>query len=156
MKHKKLIIILSAISIITTTIFSINYITRKDKDQYEIYNPLMNFAINYSIVKHNLKNDQDLFKDILYIGNNSKDGGKFFHDFWHFRILQKCNLEYKRIIDETVKEIGLKNTEALTEEARKRTRICDISYIYDNWEDINNSIVNKSKSIKRDSRFLGF
>lgn len=137
-----------------------SYMTRKDKGQYKP-DLSTNKIIDYAVVSHTLKGDSGLTDELIYISLNTPNGGKNFWDFWYNRIVWACD-DRKRQINEIKvnyivygKDKKKKERQKEADEFEKRQMdLCSYSYIFDHWEEINQSIKDTVRGIKRENRFF--
>ena len=117
---------------------------------------LHRFHLNYVIVNERLKGFRGNFEELMSLKETNPDAAEFLCDFWWRRTLKACSEEVDQAIKKRLKSLPFKSTE---EQKRKAASDaiddvshCIHSYIFDNWDDINQTIVDSYKSSKQDQK----
>lgn len=168
LSKRHLLLLSVGIVIIFILTIVLSYVFREDKDNYSFDAAHTDFVINYSIVGNLWKGQKDNVSKLLYIQLNSKDSGFAFLEFWKYRADRACN-SYEKEINEIVLDFQLntiknskknskedfnKKMEFIKDFKKDRMNLCEQSFIFDNWDEINDSIEKRILNIKRESRFF--
>lgn len=117
---------------------------------------LHRFHLNYVIVNDRLKGSCGNFEELMSLTETNPEAAEFICDFWWRRVLKACSEEVDRAIKKRLKSLPFNSTE---EQKRKAASDaiddvsnCIHSYIFDNWDDINQTIVDSYKCSKQDQK----
>jgi hypothetical protein len=122
----------------------------KNSKEQEIYMP--RFFLDYAVVDHSLKNDKGYSNELLKLWEKNPHSAIFLGEFWHQKAYNACRESIRENIDHCVKKITLGMTEQekdkITEPAKKAADQCFYAFYYDNWDEINKTIVSRLKAEK--------
>lgn len=107
---------------------------------------LSRFWINYAVVDHSLKNDEGLFDTVVKIDDARLD---FLSDFWWQKIMRDCDAKglIHDAFDGSTVEDGKKK-------ANIRVDNCSYWVIYENWDEINKTILNSYKVDRKEKSWF--
>ncbi len=113
---------------------------------------LHRFMLEYAIVEHTLKGDEGKFNELMEIAKINRVAANGLSKFWWRRAVKTCESEVKRSINAQMNKKNKTFSEEEKDEALKiimqEIRPCIHSYIYDNYDEINLSIVNRLQNVK--------
>jgi hypothetical protein len=107
-------------------------------------------------VNDRLKGSRGNFEELMSLKETNPEAEEFLCDFWWRRALKACSKEVDQAIKKRLKSLPFNSTE---EQKRKAASDaiddvsnCIHSYIFDNWDDIDQTIVDSYKSSKQDPK----
>jgi hypothetical protein len=120
----------------------------KNSKEQEIYMP--RFLLDYAVVDHSLKNNEGYSDELLKLWERNPHAAIFLSEFWHQKAYNACRESIHENINSCVKKITLGMTEEekdkITEPAKKAANQCFYSFYYDNWDEINKTIINRLRA----------
>lgn len=131
--------------VVTIFLFSANTLLAEERT-------IPRFFLDYAVVEHSLKNDKGYSMELLELYKKAPHSAIFIADFWHQKALKECEESIRTNARRCSQKIALNMTEEekdkVMEPAEKAARQCFYSFYYDNWDEINKTIVNKLKAAK--------
>lgn len=111
----------------------------------KVYADVLAFPVHYAIVNHTIKNDSGEIDKLMKLNDlgeisEHKLVGNFLSDFWWNRAVMSCH-SYVKEAWESQKAVI--KTEEIKKFITNTNDKCVQSYIYDNWDEINTTIVGK-------------
>lgn len=110
------------------------------------------FFLDYAVVDHKLKDDKGYSMELLKLYEKTPHSAIFIADFWHQKAFKECEESIQTNARRCSQKITLNMTEEeedkIMEPAEKAANQCFYSFYYDNWDEINKTIVNKLKAAK--------
>ncbi|NQS89686.1 hypothetical protein HQ584_07865 [Patescibacteria group bacterium] len=108
------------------------------------------FFLDYGVVDHSLKNDEGYSMELLELYEKNPNSAVFIADFWHQKALRECEESIRSNSRLYSNNITLDMTKEERDEVMKPAEEaaikCLYGYYYDNWNKINESIINKLKA----------
>jgi protein tyrosine phosphatase len=107
-------------------------------------------------VNDRLKGSLGNFEELMSLQEKNPEAEEFLCDFWWRRTLKACSEEVDRAIKKRLKSLPFNSTEEQKRKAASDSiddvSHCIYSYIFDNWDDINQTIVDSYNSSKQDQK----
>jgi len=108
------------------------------------------FFLDYAVVEHSLKNDKGYSIKLLELYKKNPNSAIFLADFWHYKAVKECYKFMKETAHFYSEKISIDMTEGqkdkIMEPAKEAIDHCFYGFYYDNWDEINRTIVNKLKA----------
>ena len=108
------------------------------------------FFLDYAVVNHSLKNDQGYSMELLELLKIDPNSANFIANFWWEKAKRECKNDVESIAQNYAKRITENTTEGEKEQifakAKNECNQCFYSFYYDNWDAINETILNKLES----------
>lgn len=118
------------------------------------------FYLDYAIVEHSIKNDIGMFDKLMELNDlgekvEQHPVGEILAEFWWNRSVINCNNYMTSVMEAWKNRISDKEVQKYIMD---RNNKCVQSYIYDNWNEINETILNKYNylegKLKKNQSFL--
>ncbi len=115
-------------------------------------NDVPRFFLDYAVVDHSLKNDRGYSMELLELHKKEPNSAIFLANFWHNKALRECEENIRSAAHLYSQTITLNMTEEekkkAMEPASKIADQCFYGFYYDNWGEINKSIITKLRAAK--------
>lgn len=110
------------------------------------------FLIDYAVVDRSLKNRKGYAIELLKLYQKDPNSATLIADFWHQKAVRECQKCIETNVDLYLQKITPNMTQEekdkVMEPAKEAATQCFYSFYYDNFDEINKTIVNKLKVAK--------
>jgi hypothetical protein len=118
--------------------------------EQETYMP--RFLLDYAVVDHSFENDTGYSMELLKLWDKNPHAVILLGEFWHQKAFNACRENIQANIHLRSQKITLKMTEEEKDKimgpAKKAADQCLYAFYYDNWDEINKTIVSKLRAEK--------